>query len=341
MTGSRAVLITILGTAVSQAVIWSASVQGWLSYGRATALHLLTTWAALFLVSLVATRSLAGVRAELRSKRDQHQATLSQVDQLATLNEMLTTAGKSKDVGLAFQALARRVGTLISCDRLGLALVKDGGQELEIYSSRVAEPERRRRPRAELQFNLERSIFGQVIRTCDPVLVEDTSAFAAEFHDAGVLAGQGFHSLLIVPLISRNRAIGALTVIAKGKAAFQPEHREVLQPLAEILAFAYVAQQQYLALDRYKAMETTAEMTLSLATDINSSLQVIVGRCGILQAEHPSAAEEINVVCRQAERIATLLERLRVAADERLSATSPHPGTIPASPEEFDEQDSL
>jgi transcriptional regulator with GAF, ATPase, and Fis domain len=341
MTGSRSVLSTMLLTAVLQVAIWSAAAQGWLSDGRATALHLLTAWVALFVVSLIATRSLAGVREELQSKRDQHQATLSQVDQLATLNEMLTTAGKSKDVGLAFQALARRVGTLISCDRLGLALVKDGGQELEIYSSRVTEPERRRRPRPELQFNLERSIFGQVIRTCEPVLVEDTAAFASEFHDAGVLAGQGFHSLLIVPLVSRNRAIGALTVIAQRKAAFQPEHREVLQPLAEILAFAYVAQQQYLALDRYKAMETTADMTLSLATQINSSLQVIVGRCGILQAEHPSASEEISVVCRQAERIATLLERLRVAADERVSAAPAHPGAIPASPEEFDDQNSL
>lgn len=339
MTGSRPVLITLLATAVLQVVIWSGSAQGWLTAGRATALHLLTAWSAIFVVGLVATRSIGRLREELRTRRDQHTATLSQVDQLATLNEMLTTAGKSKDVGLAFQALARRVGTLITCDRLGLALVKEGGQELQIYSSRVSEPERRRRPRPELQFGLERSIFGQVIRTCEPVLVEDTSAFASEFQDAGILASQGFHSLLIVPLVSRNRAIGAVTVIAQRKAAFQPEHREILQPLAEVLAFAYVAQHQYLALDRYKAMEITAEITLALATDINSSLQVIMGRCGIMLAEHPSAAGDIDQVSRQAERIVTLLDRLRVAADERTTAATHH-GEIPASPEEFDDEES-
>lgn len=339
MTGSRPVLITLLTTAVLQVVIWSGSAQGWLTAGRATALHLLTAWSAVFVVGLVATRTISRLREELRTRRDQHTATLSQVNQLATLNEMLTTAGSSKDVGLAFQALARRVGTLITCDRLGLALVKEGGQELQIYSSRVSEPERRRRPRPELQFGLERSIFGQVIRTCEPVLVEDTSAFASEFQDAGVLASQGFHSLLIVPLVSRNRAIGAVTVIARRKAAFQPEHREILQPLAEVLAFAYVAQHQYLALDRYKAMEITAEITLALATDINSSLQVIVGRCAVLLAEHPSAAGEIGHVSRQAERIVTLLDRLRVAADERTTA-APHNREIPASPEEFDDEES-
>jgi transcriptional regulator with GAF, ATPase, and Fis domain len=341
MTGSRPVLTIILGTALLQVAIWSGSAQGGLTAASATTLHLLVSWVAIFAVALVATRSLARLRSELQSKRDQHQATLSQVDQLATLNEMLTTAGKSKDVGLAFQALARRVGTLIECDRLGLALLKEGGQELQTFSSRVTEPERRRRPRPELQFSLERSIFGQVIRTCDPILVDDTAAFASEFHDASVLAAQGFHSLLIVPLVSRNRAIGAMTVIARRKAAFAPEHREVLQPLAEILAFAYVAQQQYVALDRYRAMETTAEMTLALATDINSSLQVIVGRCAILQAEHPSAAADIDVVSRQAERMATLLDRLRVAADERLTAVTSQAGAIPASPEEYDEADTL
>lgn len=340
MTGSRSVLATILATAALQVAIWSGSTQGWLTVAQATALQFLVAWTAIFIVGLVATRSIGRLREELRSRRDQHEATLSQVEQLATLNEMLTTAGRSKDVGLAFQALARRIGTLIVCDRVGLALVKDDGQELQIYSSRVSEPERRRRPRPELQFSLERSIFGQVVRTCEPVLVEDTTAFAAEFHDAGVLASQGFHSLLIVPLVSRNRAIGAMTVIARRKAAFQPEHREVLQPLAEVLAFAYVAQHQYLALDRYKAMETTAEITLALATDINSSLQVIVGRCSILQAEHPPAAAEIEVVSRQAERIATLLDRLRVAADERLSAAVTHAGVIPASPEDFDDEES-
>ena len=338
MTDSRFVLTTILATAALQAAIWLGSTRGWLTVGQATALQILVAWTAIFIVGLVATRSIGRLREELRSRRDQHEATLSQVEQLATLNEMLTTAGRSKDVGLAFQALARRIGALIACDRVGLALVGDDGQELQIYSSRVSEPERRRRPRPELQFSLERSIFGQVIRTCEPVLVEDTTAFAAEFHDAGALASQGLHSLLIVPLVSRNRAIGAMTVIARRKAAFQPEHREVLQPLAEVLAFAYVAQHQYLALDRYKAMETTAEITLALATDINSSLQIIVGRCSLLQAEHPPAAAEIEVVSRQAERIATLLDRLRVAADERLSAATTHTGVIPASPEDFDDE---
>lgn len=341
MSQSRSLAVAVIAAAALQLLVWAGAERSWFTSGQATALHLVIAWAAIFGFALVASRLIGALRSELLEKRVQHEATLTEFAQLGTLNEMLTMAGRSKDVGLAFQALSRRIGTLIACDRLGLALVKDDGQSLQVYSARVSEPERRRRPRAELQFSLERSIFGQVIRTCEPVLIEDTKTFASDFHDASVLASQGFHSLLILPLISRNRAIGALTVISKKTAAFNVSHRDILQPLAEVLAFAYVVQHQYLALDRFKTMEATAEMTLSIATDINSGLQVIAGQCGIMQRLHPAAAAEIEAIARQTERISSLLDRMRNAADERLREAAANAGTIPSSPEEFADEEAL
>lgn len=341
MNQSRSLVIAVIAVAALQLLVWAGAERGLLTSGQATALHLVIAWAAIFGFAFVASRLIGTLRTELQERRVQHEATLTEFAQLGTLNEMLTMAGRSKDVGLAFQALSRRIGTLIPCDRLGLALVKDDGQSLQVYSSRVSEPERRRRPRAELQFSLERSIFGQVIRTCEPVLIEDTKTFASDFHDASVLASQGFHSLLILPLISRNRAIGALTVISKKTAAFTVSHRDILQPLAEVLAFAYVVQHQYLALDRFKTMEATAEMTLAIATDINSGLQVIAGQCGIMQKMHPSAAAEIEAIARQTERISSLLDRMRNAADERLREAAANAGSIPSSPEEFADEEAL
>lgn len=339
MNQSRTLPVTVIAAAALQVLIWAGAGREWVTQGQATALHLLVAWGAILTLALVASRSIDRLRSELQERRTQHEATLSEVEQLAALNEMLTTAGRSKDVGLAFQALARRIGKLIPCDRLGLALVQDDGQSLQVFSSRVSEPERRRRPRAELQFSLERSIFGQVIRTCEPVLIDDTVTFASDFHDASVLASQGLHSLLILPLISRNRAIGALTVISKRPSAFEAAHRDLLQPIAEVLAFAYVVEHQHLALDRFKTMESTAEMTLAIATDINSGLQVIAGQCGILSRLHPDAAAEIEAIARQTERIVSLLDRMRSAADERLREAAAHAGTIPSSPEEFADDD--
>lgn len=332
---SRALPLIVAATAVVQVGVWASLGRGWLTAAQATGLHLVVAWTAILAVAVIASRVIGALRADLQARSDQHHATLTEVEQLGTLNEMLTTAGQAKDVGLAFQALARRIGRLIPCDRLGLAVLKDDGQSLQVYYSRVSEPERRRRPRPEVQFSLERSVFGQVIRTCEPVLIDDTAVVGADFQDAGTLASQGFHSLLILPLVSRNRSIGAMTVISRQRNAFEPGHRGVLQPLAEVLAFAFVAQQQYLALDRYRAMEATAESTLAIATELNNSLQIIAGHCATLTAAHPDVATEVADLTRQAERISSLLDRMRNATAERLSMEGAAQGTIPSSPEFF------
>lgn len=332
---SRILSLIVAATAVVQVAVWAAHGRGWLESGQATALHLVAAWATILVVVVIASRAIDALRTELQSRSAQHHATLTEVEQLGTLNEMLTTAGQSKDVGLAFQALARRIGRLIPCDRLGLAVLKDDGQSLQVYYSRVSEPERRRRPRPEVQFSLERSVFGQVIRTCEPVLIDDTAVVGADFQDAGTLASQGFYSLLILPLVSRNRAIGAMTVISRKKNAFEPGHRGVLQPLAEVLAFAFVAQQQYLALDRYRAMEATADSTLAIATELNNSLQIIAGHCAVFATAHPELANEVAEVTRETERISTLLDRMRSATAERLSMDPSTAGAIPSSPEFF------
>ena len=60
----------------------------------------------------------------------------------------------------------------------------------------------------------------------------------------------------------------------------------------------------------------------------------------MLEALHPDQAEDFRVITDQADRIATLLERMRTAAQERLrdAATPATTAGIPASPEEFGEE---
>ena len=334
MTHQRSLLAAVVGTAVLQVALWIAATNGWVPHYLADAGLLVAAWALILVLAFIAARLIDDLRRELRERHDLHQATLDQVEQLAALNEMLLTLGQSKDVGLAFQGLARRIGRLIPCDRLALALIKESGQELQAYSARVSEPERRRRPRPEWEFNLDRSVLGQVVRTCEPVLIDDLSDQAGAFHDASVLSSQGFKAALILPLMSRNRAIGALSVVARRAAAFTREHRDAMQPLAEVLAFAYAAEQQRLALAKFRTMETLAEMSVGLSADINSALQAILGQSGVLQRVHPEMSAELDVIVQQAERVSDLLERLRSAADDHLHDTGAGPG-IPSSPEAF------
>jgi transcriptional regulator with GAF, ATPase, and Fis domain len=324
----------IIATAAIQGAVWATRAANILPRDLGFAITLATAWLAILLLGTIASKQITGLRTDLRLQQDRHQATLTQIEQLAALNEMLLTLGRSTDVGLAFQSLARHVGKLVQCDRLGLALLREGAQEVLTYSARVSEPERRRRPRPEVQFSLERSLFGQVMRSSEPRVVSDLTHETKDLHDAALLASQGFHSALVLPLISRNRPIGALMVISRRRAAFTTDQSVALQPLAEILAFAFVAQQQQHALEKFHMMEQMSQTTFALASEINGALQGVVGEASIMRRERPELAASLDSLIGHADRTIALLERMRAAAQERLTDAD-LTAAIPASPEAF------
>lgn len=338
---NRRVVVLLVGSiAAVQVLLWVAGLQGWLARDLADVLRMVLSWALIIVLAILASRHITGLQTDLQAQQTRHQATLSQVEQLATLNEMVLTLGRSNDVGLAFQSLARHVGRLVPCDRLGLAVLRESGHEVLTYTARVSEPERRRRPRPELEISLERSVFGQVIRSCEALLMDDLPRYGAEFHDASVLASQGFQSALVLPLISRNRAIGALMLIARERGAFASEHQDVMQPLAEVLAFAFVTQQQQHALEKFQMMESMSDTTFALASEVNGALQGVIGEASILRRQHPDLGPGLDEVIRHAERTLALLERMRAAAHERLGETS-LTAAIPASPEAFGQDEGF
>lgn len=270
---------------------------------------------------ILAERSTSrSLRVELIERDRVNRETRAQLEQLEAHNEMLQTLARSTDVTLAFHALARRVARIVPCDRVGLALLKDGGQEFQTYTARVTEPERRARPRVDLEFNLDRTHIGEVVRSGQPLVVESFAAQAAEYLDANVLHQTGFQSGLVLPLLSKGRPVGTLNVVSRREKTFSQEHVEALEPIAEILAVAYVAQQLQQSLTRFRTMEAMAELTLSIASEIQSALQTIIGHCDLLDRSHPDPAlrRDVAVITQQALRIQDLLERMRVAAQERL-----------------------
>jgi GAF domain-containing protein len=315
-----AVLYVIAAGAALQIAVWLAARGGLIPENRLTWILRIISWTVILVLAAVAVRRLSTLTHAIDTRDTAHRATLDQVEQLEAHNEMLQALAQSTDVTLAFQALARRVARIVPCDRVGLALLKDGGQEFQTFTARVTEPERRTRPRVDLAFNLDRTHIGHVVRTGKPLIVDDFAAQAADFLDANVLHQTGFQSGLVLPLLSKGKAVGTLNVVSRASRAFTDEHRAALAPIAEILAVAYVAQQLQQAVARYRTMEAMAELTLSIASEIQSALQTIVGHCDLLERGYPDAAlqRDVAVISTQAQRIQDLLERMRTAAQDRL-----------------------
>lgn len=335
----RRVVTIVVATSLLDGAVAYARINDWISQPVGLAAGLVFDWCAILMLAAIASRQIFGLTTDLRSERDRHQSTLNQIEQLSTLNEMLLTFGRSNDVGMAFQSLTGHVGRLVPCDRLGLALLRESGRELLTYSARVSDPERRRRPRPDLELSLERSVFGQVVRSGEALMIDDLHSQASAFHDAAVLASQGFQSALVVPLISRNKAIGALMMISRARAAFTADHREIMQPLAEVLAFAFVAQQQQHALEKFQMMDSMSDTTFALASEINGALQGVIGEAALVRREHPQLAEALDGVIHHAERTLVLLERMRAAAHDRIGESN-LTAAIPASPEAYGQDET-
>ena len=285
---------------------------------------LLIVWITLLVLAALATRRVSWIWRTLAHSETAYQATLTENEQLQTQNAMLEIVARSVDVPLAFQELSTRIARLVECDRVGLALLSDDETEFHTYTARSHEDEPRKSARPEVVFKVERTTIGGVIRSGKPLIVDDTGEAAPDHLDANVVFSAGFRSALVMPLIAKGRAVGTLNLVSRRPNAFQRSHLEPLQPIAELLAVAWVAQQLQTTIGKYQTMEIMSELTLSIASDINSALQAIVGHCDLLARanDDPAFQHDLDTIVQQAKRIAELLEKMRTAAAERLREAS-------------------
>jgi len=294
-------------------------------------------WALILVLAILASRRIE-VLAQVASRHETaHQAALDHVGQIEIQNALLKTLARSSDIGLAFQSLARQIVRVIPCDRLGLALLNDTGQDLKTFTARVTDEERRHRPRPDLEFPVDRTLIGTVIASRKALITNELARLAADYIDANVLHGAGFRTVLLVPLVAGNRVLGTLNLVARAPGAFVSSHIDAINPIAEILAVGILAQQLQLALGRYRTMETMAELTLSISNEINGAVQAIVGQCDLLERTCTDAAlqRDLAAVIVQAHRISDLLDKMRHTTQQRLkevAATVDRAG-VASSPE--------
>ena len=114
-----------------------------------------------------------------------------------------------------------RIAGLVRCDRVGLALLTETGQEFETFTARVQEDERRNRPRPDVVFSVDSTAIGMVVRTLEPLLINDIAQADADLLDVNVLLTAGFKSALMLPLVSSGRGVGTLNLVSRAAARVQ------------------------------------------------------------------------------------------------------------------------
>jgi GAF domain-containing protein len=330
-----AIWAVVAGTAVLQAIAWALA--GGIPRRPLVIFQVIAAWCVMVMLAALATRRIEKLATSLTQKERAHLTTLDEVEQLQMQNAMLQILARSVDVPLAFQALATRISRIVPCDRAGLALLTENNQEFQTFTARVRDEERRARPRPEVTFKVESTAIGFVVRSGEPLIMNDVQQAAPEFLDANVLHSAGFRSALVMPLVSKGRTVGTLNVVARKKDAFAEAHVEALRPIAEMFAVACVAQQLQMLMGKYRTIEAMSDQTLAVSSEINNALQAIIGHCDLLERAYPDTPlrRDLATIVAEAQRIMELLEHMRRAVNERLkeATVSMHESGIPSSPE--------
>ncbi|CAN5870392.1 hypothetical protein BH18ACI5_BH18ACI5_08660 [soil metagenome] len=319
--GHRVAIWGIWGLLAAYGILQaSAWIISGVPFGPLVAIELSAGWIVMILLALLATRGMGRLSQTLDDAEHAHRTKSTEVQQLQMQNAMLDIIARSVDVPLAFQELAHRIARLVPCERVGLALLSDNNTEFQTYTARVQDREGRTRPRPEVVFKAERTAIGAVVKSRQPMIINDTVQGMGDYLDINVLRTSGFASALVVPLISKGRAVGTLNVVSRATGAFQQQHIDTLMPVAEILAVAYVAQQLQIAVTKHRTVESMSEVTLGIANEVNGALQTIIGHCDLLTGSYPDAdlRADLAIIVGQSQRIATLLEKMRTASRERL-----------------------
>ncbi len=327
----------VAGLAVLQVALWSLAGTG---PDTAAVLYLVAGWVVVLSLAMLASRGIGTLTERLAARETAHRATLDEVQQLQTQNAMLQIVARSVDVALDVsgaggahrQARPAAIGSGWRCSTR------------PARSSRPSPPGSRKTNAGTARgpmscSRIDSTAIGQVVRTLDPMLINDASDADADLLDVNVLHDRRVQvGADPAARLQRPRRGHAEPGVTPGAIVSGGRHRD-LRPIAEILAVAHVAQQLHMLLGKHRTTEAMADVMLSIAAEINSALQIIVGHCDLLERGYPDPQlqRDLATVVRQAQRIAELLEKMRTTANDRLKevAHSIEGAGIPTSPDAY------
>jgi signal transduction histidine kinase len=166
------------------------------------------------------------------------------------LQAALTTAGRvltsTLDLDAVLEELILEIKTLLGATG-GSVLLLDPASDKLVFAAVVA-------PDAQalvgVQLPLAAGIAGWTIQQRQPVLVDDAQNDPRFYNQIDHLTGLTTQSLLAVPLIFKDRAIGVIEIINKAKGRFNQQDLEILETLAGSAAIAIENARLYEELER-------------------------------------------------------------------------------------------
>ncbi len=170
-----------------------------------------------------------------------------QLDTLSLVSETVASNRLLEDI---LQLIVTMTAQVMNSKICSIMLVDQGAGELRIVATQSLSEQYRRKP----SLKIAKSISGRAILERRPVIVSDvTKEEGYQYQD--MATREGLCSLLSVPMLIRDRAVGVINSYTSTPHAFQSEEVKVLQTIAN---------QAAIAIEHTKLLEKSFEMQEAL-----------------------------------------------------------------------------
>jgi formate hydrogenlyase transcriptional activator len=203
-------------------------------------------------------------------------------DRLRVLLEVTNATVSKLDLRALFSAISASLRRVIHHEYTSLALYEQEQDQMRVLA--LDFPQGKGLIREEMTVPLEGSVIGGVFRSRQPLVLDRAGIEKYASPTARLLRDEGVRSVVSMPLVTHDRALGTLTLASLRDAAFEPHDVDLLVQVAAQVA---IAVENALAFQQIAELKNKlAQEKLYLEDEIRSEMnfEEIVGESASLRA---------------------------------------------------------
>jgi len=197
-----------------------------------------------------------------------HQEMRQRLKELTLLHEIESRIASALSVDEVLETVGIEIQRALDISTLYIGLYVPEREEVVIP---LLLEEGKRQPPITLKVSEEKGLVGWVVRTGQPLWIEDIEAEADQIPVEAIQVGEPTRTVVVLPLITKDRVIGVLSVQSRSPRAFDELQKRVLNDIAHQIAVAVENARLYT--EQQRRAEESA-LLLEIASAINSSLEL-------------------------------------------------------------------